>query len=329
MDLLNTRVGLLSRTTFLRLSTPAARASTERCPRRRQRRSERVSLRHSCLWEVQTSAVPTRCGFFCECVLRPSFMFAPALRLSHVSRPARVIAGTRRAHLETATDAFARPDLEMAEIKTPTDVLHFWFGEEACTTNVALMGDIAFFRGRCKTLWYAGTSADPLCAPFAATLEAAASGTLDAHPAWTSPESYPTSAIAKVLLYDQFSRNVFRGTKKAFSFDDKALVLSRALCADASVVDTVGASAMHFILSPLMHSEALADHDLALDVNSRLATRAKDIADGGRGAFVQHRDVIARFGRYPHRNAAMGRVSTDEEKAWLASEDVPGWAKSQ
>ena len=73
----------------------------------------------------------------------------------------------------------------------------------------------------------------------------------------------------------------------------------------------------------------MADNDLALDVNARLARRAKEIADGGRGAFLQHRDVIERFGRYPHRNAALGRESTEEEKAWLASDDVPGWAKSQ
>jgi uncharacterized protein (DUF924 family) len=191
------------------------------------------------------------------------------------------------------------------------------------------MDDVAFFRGRCKTLWYAGTSADPLCVPFSSTLDAAASGALDAHPAWSGPESYPDAAIAKILLYDQLARNIHRGTKKAFSFDERALEISRTLCADDAVVDTVGASAVHFILSPLIHSELMADHDLALDVNARLARRAKEIADGGRGAFIQHRDVIKRFGRYPHRNAALGRESTEEEKAWLASDDVPGWAKSQ
>lgn len=256
-------------------------------------------------------------------------MFARALRLSHVSRPARAIAGTRRPHLENAARAFARRDPEMAEYKTPTDVFHFWFGEEACSTNAALMDDVAFFRGRCKTLWYAGTSADPLCLPFAATLEAVASGALDAHPAWSAPDAYPNSAIAKLLLFDQIARNVHRGTPKAFSFDDRALALSRALCADASVVDAVGASAVHFIISPLMHSEALADHDLALAVNARLATRARDVAAGARGALEEHRDVVKRFGRYPHRNAAMGRASTDAERAWLDSDDVPGWAKSQ
>jgi uncharacterized protein (DUF924 family) len=174
----------------------------------------------------------------------------------------------------------------MAEYKTPTDVLHFWFGEEA------LMGDIAHFRERCKTLWYAGTSADSLCVPFASTLEAAASGALDAHEEWSKPESYPDAAIAKILLYDQLARNIHRGTKKAFSFDERALEISRTLCADDAVVDHVGASAVHFILSPLIHSELMADHDLALDVNARLARRAKEIADGGRGAFIQHRDVI-------------------------------------
>ena len=97
----------------------------------------------------------------------------------------------------------------------------------------------------------------------------------------------------------------------------------------AAAIDAVGASAVHFIISPLMHSEALADHDLALAVNARLATRARDVAAGARGALEEHRDVVKRFGRYPHRNAAMGRASTDAERAWLDSDDVPGWAKSQ
>ena len=59
------------------------------------------------------------------------------------------------------------------------------------------------------------------------------------------------------------------------------------------------------------------------------AKRSPEIAKGNRGAFIEHRDVIVKFGRYPHRNAAMGRETTPEEKQWLESKSVPGWARSQ
>lgn len=210
--------------------------------------------------------------------------------------------------------------------KSPRDVLRFWF--EGDFDDPAL-NRIDFFRFKAKSLWYVGASVDSLCAPFADTIEAVASGALDNDMEWSgSDSSHPMSSIAKIVLFDQLSRNCFRGTPKAFVFDKQALDISKALCVDP-VLTSVGAAAVHFITSPLMHSESLEDHDLALEVNSALAKRSPEIAKGNRGAFIEHRDVIVKFGRYPHRNAAMGRETTPEEKQWLESKSVPGWARSQ
>lgn len=218
-------------------------------------------------------------------------------------------------------------DASSASVKTPREVLSFWFGEDAYFGDKPeLMSDGEFMKTKARSLWYAGTSADAACMPFVATIEAAASGALDADPAWSAR---PDGDFARVILFDQLARNCFRGTPRAFAFDDAALDISRRLCADEDVVATAHPAMVHFLTSPLIHSETLADHDLCLAVNDALAARAPAVAGMGRPHVVAHRDVIARFGRYPHRNKNMGRENTPEETAWLASDEVPGWAKSQ
>ena len=86
-----------------------------------------------------------------------------------------------------------------------------------------------------------------------------------------------------------------------------------------------------FLLLPLMHSESLPDQEACLEKAKALAADASDV---GQMAYVvnfaqNHMDVISRFGRFPHRNRAKGRQTTDEEAAWLASDACPEWAKSQ
>jgi uncharacterized protein (DUF924 family) len=211
----------------------------------------------------------------------------------------------------------------MAEYKTPTDVLHFWFGEKA------LMGDIAHFRERCKTLWYAGTSADPLCVPFSSTLDAAASGALDAHPAWSGPESYPDAAIAKILLYDQLARNIHRGTKKAFSFDEQgARNLPNAVRGRCRRRPRRRFRRALYSVTPDSQRVNGGPRPGAGRERQTGAPRQRNRRRRPRSFHTAQRRH-QRFGRYPHRNAALGRESTEEEKAWLASDDVPGWAKSQ
>ena len=175
----------------------------------------------------------------------------------------------------------------------PREVLSFWFGEDAYFGDAPeRMSDGEYMKTKSRSLWYAGTSADAACMPFVATIEAAASGALDDHPAWSAR---PDGDFARVILFDQLARNCFRGTPRAFAFDDAALDISRRLCADENIIATAHPAVVHFLTSPLMHSETLADHDLGLAVNDALATRAPAIAANGtparRGAQGRHRAI--------------------------------------
>ena len=119
-------------------------------------------------------------------------------------------------------------------------------------------------------------------------------------------------ALALVLLLDQIPRNIFRGSGHAFATDPLALhVAGRALAAgfDARVEPAL----RFFFYLPFEHSEAMADQQRAVELFTALGDA--DLL----GYAVAHRDVIARFGRFPHRNAALARTDTPDERAWLAA----------
>ena len=119
-------------------------------------------------------------------------------------------------------------------------------------------------------------------------------------------------ALALVLLLDQIPRNIFRGSGHAFATDP--LALHYAGCAIAAGFDARVEPALRFFFYlPLEHSEALADQDRAVELFTALGN------DQLLGYANAHRDVIAKFGRFPHRNAALGRTSTPDEQAWLAA----------
>lgn len=118
------------------------------------------------------------------------------------------------------------------------------------------------------------------------------------------------SALALVVLLDQIPRNIFRGSGHAFATDGVARrVATRAVVQgfDAEVDPVL----RFFFYLPFEHSEDLADQQRSVELVSALGD--KDLL----GYATAHRDVIARFGRFPHRNAALGRISTPEEQAWL------------
>jgi uncharacterized protein (DUF924 family) len=117
-------------------------------------------------------------------------------------------------------------------------------------------------------------------------------------------------ALALVLLLDQFPRNMFRGTPRAFEGDEKAKQVADRAIAEAR--DKAVDPALHtFFYMPYMHSEALSDQERCVAL----------MAEGGTEENIKyaeiHRDAIARFGRFPHRNAILGRESTPEEIAYL------------
>jgi uncharacterized protein (DUF924 family) len=130
----------------------------------------------------------------------------------------------------------------------------------------------------------------------------------------------PRRCLSLIVLLDQFPRNIYRGTAQAFAHDDRALELTLAgmqSAADAAldVVERI------FFYMPLQHCEARDVQDESVAAYRRLVAEApgelrKAFADSAHWA-EQHRSIIQKFGRFPHRNEVLGRTSTREEEAWL------------
>ena len=140
---------------------------------------------------------------------------------------------------------------------------------------------------------------------FGATLEAAAAGTLSG---WRES---PHGRLAEVIVLDQFSRNIHRDSARAFENDPAALALARRAI-DTGADRALTAQQRAFLYMPFMHSETLADHETALALYGSLGM--ENHLDAER----KHHAIIERFGRYPHRNALLGRETTAEEAAFLA-----------
>jgi uncharacterized protein (DUF924 family) len=133
-------------------------------------------------------------------------------------------------------------------------------------------------------------------------------------------EAAPRSRLALIILLDQFTRNVFRGTAQAFAGDARtgALVTSGLAQGKDKALPWVGRT---FFLMPLMHAEDIALQDEGVARFTELRDAAPPalrdkMADQVESA-SEHRDIVARFGRFPHRNAALGRTSTAEEEEFL------------
>jgi len=123
-------------------------------------------------------------------------------------------------------------------------------------------------------------------------------------------------ALALVILLDQFSRNLYRDQAAAFAADPKALEIARTAIAAGFDLNVAPLRRVFFYL-PFEHSENLADQQRGITLFEALGD-AHSLE-----YMIKHRDIIARFGRFPHRNAALGRESTDEEKTFLAA--FPGF----
>lgn len=130
----------------------------------------------------------------------------------------------------------------------------------------------------------------------------------------------PRGALALLLLLDQFPRNLFRGGAEAFASDPHAQEVARRAVLRDRLDLALPPSGRVFLYLPFEHSEAMADQDLSVALFEGL----RDIPlharpDGTIDYAWRHWRVIRRFGRYPHRNAALGRESTPAEQAWLAA----------
>ncbi|MGE0797351.1 MAG: DUF924 family protein [Lautropia sp.] len=144
---------------------------------------------------------------------------------------------------------------------------------------------------------------------------------LDAHMAAARRErddwaATPEGALALLILLDQFPRNAFRGTGHMYATDALARHFARAADA-AGFIDRVEPALRLFFCLPFAHSEDLADQDRSVTLNTRLGADARSHAAG-------HRDIIRRFGRFPHRNPMLGRDTTSAEQAFLDSGGFAG-----
>ncbi len=145
---------------------------------------------------------------------------------------------------------------------------------------------------------------------FGSTIDAALDGSLDA---WH--DAGDAQALARILVLDQFTRNVFRGSARAFAGDAKALAASQSLIASGRDRRLPPLQRL-FVVLPLEHSEKLADQHACLAQMQALGRDEPTLADYAQWA-QKHLDVIQRFGRFPHRNAALGRASTAAEIEFL------------
>ncbi len=177
---------------------------------------------------------------------------------------------------------------------TPNDILTFWFAGDPTTR---------------RKEWFEKNSAfDAQCAAFADALRDAKNSVYD-H--WIST---PHGALALLILFDQLSRNLHRGSAEAFAADAKARELARAAIAHG--FDQALTSVQRiFVYLPFEHAETLPDQNESV----RLFESIRDaVGDHTVDYAHRHRDVIRRFGRFPHRNAALGRTNTADEDAYLA-----------
>lgn len=188
------------------------------------------------------------------------------------------------------------------------DAIHeFWFGTDADDAKAA--------EQKKKLWWSKDTAVDDIIAQrFEKSTLAAADGSLDS---W---QTTPRGLLALILLTDQFPRNMYRGTPNSFAYDHVALQLSlQAL--EQGVDQLLRPIERVFVYLPLEHSESIADQERAVQLFAQLVNdipaAQKSTFDGFYQFAISHRDIIARFGRFPHRNEILGRTSTEEEIAFL------------
>jgi uncharacterized protein (DUF924 family) len=172
--------------------------------------------------------------------------------------------------------------------------------------TLASAHDVAgFWRDAGPRRWFAKDDAfdAEFKARFEAAHHAAATGALD-H--WASDAE---GALALLVLLDQFPRNAWRNSAHMFATDGKARAVASA-AVDAGLDRQVDAALRPFFYLPFMHSEAPADQERSVALNAALDPDTQRYA-------VHHRDIIARFGRFPHRNKVLGRDTTPDERKFL------------
>ena len=187
------------------------------------------------------------------------------------------------------------------------NVLDFWFGDRPVPAEQ--------YRQRALT-WF-GSSQDfdyDIERRFGKLVSAARKGAFDA---WAKE---PEDCLALILILDQFPRNLYRGQAAAFASDDKALALAGNLYTSCAI-EQLGYVERGFALMPYQHAEDLNAQKEGVSAYQQQADAAPEewqkIMRGYQDFAQQHLNIIEQFGRFPHRNKALGRENTPEEDAYL------------
>jgi uncharacterized protein (DUF924 family) len=193
------------------------------------------------------------------------------------------------------------------------EIIAFWFGDAADSAEALAQRNALWFGG--------GRELDhEVRARFETTIELAATGACG-H--WAEK---PRGLLALILLFDQFPRNIHRGTRQAFEHDEVALRLCRegivrSLDRQLSPLERI------FVYMPLQHAEDSADQALSVKLSKSLLDECpaaqREYFESSHRYAVDHHDIIARFRRFPHRNTVLGRESTAEEREHLQGSPSP------
>ena len=183
------------------------------------------------------------------------------------------------------------------------DVLNFWFEGEP-------LGDVQMSRW-----WKKNDAQDQLIRKeFGALPDKVESGEYDE---WLESAE---GRLAAIIVLDQFPRNIFRGDPRSFQHDHNALAISRE-GVEKGMLGPLSELQQAFFVMPFMHSESLEDQEQCIKLFERILEGAgegfQQYIAGSLDFAVKHRDIVARFGRFPHRNSLLGRESTDEELSFL------------
>lgn len=192
-------------------------------------------------------------------------------------------------------------------IATPDAVLDFWFGVPGPAVDIA---------ARQRALWFAKSAANDqiVIERFAETLVAAGKGELDS---WAAT---PRGRLALIVVLDQFPHHIHRDHGQSFAYDAQSLALAMEMIrrgedAQLTPIERV------FVYLPLEHAESIGMQDLSVALYDKLAHEAaadeRQLFDSFLDYARKHRDVVARFGRFPHRNELLGRPCTSEEIEFL------------
>lgn len=228
-------------------------------------------------------------------------------------QPLRAALQTVRLHL---TLTFRVDERLMTVTARAEEILEFWFAETARD---------AFQIDARMSHWFGD---DPVVDQavrerFAADVEAASGGALED---WAETAR---GRLALIILIDQFRRNIHRGTRRAYTKDHEVLKLTihgieRGHDAELLPVERA------FFYMPLQHSESLKVQDFAVQTYRALLDSVEPTHEATFQTFLDfaelHRDIVARFGRFPHRNAVLGRQNTAEESVYLG-EDAPAFGQ--